>query len=275
MANTDLLQDKRQQVNVQQFVRSPWGADFDPRLFSGGFNVPIGTMNNLFSSPDRLLEWMRNTPGVAAMLQAEENAKKAAANFGVNLHDFSGQRAALGKQRAAAAALREIEKKRLQFQLDTGVRDIGQAREAGLQGAINNALQRGIFRSGIRLENEVEVNREADEAGSDLQTQIDLALQALKQQGIQQEAGFEGQLASMSASERQQRTAAAQARTLAQAQGGFFDAIAATATQRSFNTTDFGSPTTAAPVAVPPPVPPPAPTSPAINPADRKFFGIQ
>ena len=72
-----------------------------------------------------------------------------------------------------------IQKRRLEFQQRTGMRDIEQGRAKGLKGAINNALQRGIFRSGIRLENMAEVERESDEAGSDLRENIGLSLEAL------------------------------------------------------------------------------------------------
>lgn len=87
-----------------------------------------------------------------------------------------------------AAALRQltIQRKKLEFQQRTGLRDIKQARAKGIKGAINDALQRGIFRSGIRIENEEEVNREADESQSDLKTEIQFALDdlAARRQGL-------------------------------------------------------------------------------------------
>jgi len=94
---------------------------------------------------------------------------------------------AIGAQNSANAranrdsALKQlgIQKRRLEFQQRTGMRDIEQGRAKGLKGAINNALQRGIFRSGIRLENMAEVERESDEAGSDLRENIGLSLEAL------------------------------------------------------------------------------------------------
>ena len=58
--------------------------------------------------------------------------------------------------RASALKQLSIQRKKLEFQKKTGLRDIGQARAKGLKGAINNALQRGIFNSGIRIENEKE-----------------------------------------------------------------------------------------------------------------------
>ena len=89
--------------------------------------------------------------------------------------------------RAAALKQLTIQRKKLEFQQKTGLRDISQARESGLKGAINNALQRGIFRSGIRIENEAEVNRESDEARDDLKTNIQFALDdlAARREGVE------------------------------------------------------------------------------------------
>lgn len=74
----------------------------------------------------------------------------------------------------------DIQERKLIFQQETGLRDIETAREKGLRGAINNALQRGIYRSGIRIENEGEVMEEADNAKSDLMKQIEFALESLQ-----------------------------------------------------------------------------------------------
>jgi len=57
-----------------------------------------------------------------------------------------------GADKTAALADIDLERRKLAFQETTGMRDIGQARESGLQRAINNALQRGIYRSGIRVD---------------------------------------------------------------------------------------------------------------------------
>lgn len=103
-----------------------------------------------------------------------------------NLIDFSfldkGPTNAVSNARAnRAAALKQlgVQRKRLEFQRSTGLRDIKQARAKGLEGAVNDALQRGIFRSGIRQENENTVNREADEEKSDLKTEIQISLDEL------------------------------------------------------------------------------------------------
>ncbi len=127
---------------------------------------------------------------------------------------FSNQRA----NRTAALRQLSIQRKKLEFQKKTGLRDIGQARTAGLRGAINDALQRGIFNSGIRIENEALVNREADEAKSDLKTDIQFALDdlAARRQGLSAQkfgnpnALLPGQNTEQTARELAQESAAAQ-----------------------------------------------------------------
>jgi hypothetical protein len=94
-----------------------------------------------------------------------------------------GSNARRGGGGGGASKLKAIAKRELAFQKRTGLRDIEQSREAGLRAAVNNALQRGIFRSGIRTENEALVNREADEAASDLRSQIGFALERLNASG--------------------------------------------------------------------------------------------
>lgn len=79
--------------------------------------------------------------------------------------------------------LKALAVKEAKFKQETGLRDIEQNRELALKGAINNALQRGIFHSGIRTENEQLINRESDEAASDLKTQIKFALDRIKAGG--------------------------------------------------------------------------------------------
>ena len=107
----------------------------------------------------------------------------------IDFGDSSGSDNSVSNARAnRSAALKQltIQRKKLEFQKKTGLRDIGQARTTGLRGAVNDALQRGIFRSGIRIENTTEVNREADEATSDLTTNIQFALDdlAARREGI-------------------------------------------------------------------------------------------
>jgi len=105
------------------------------------------------------------------------------AGFGINAQGASGSGSGNAKaNRDRALKQLDIQKRRLMFQQRTGLRDIEQGRAKGLKGAINNALQRGIFRSGIRIENEAEVNRESDESGSDLRENIALSLESLELQ---------------------------------------------------------------------------------------------
>lgn len=76
----------------------------------------------------------------------------------------------------------DLQKKELLRQKSAGLRDIEQGRVQGLRAAVNNALQRGIFRSGIRERNEALVERESDEAAGDLQGRIGIALERLANQ---------------------------------------------------------------------------------------------
>ncbi len=139
----------------------------------------------------------------------------------VNFQDRDPSEFSFANQRAnRTAALRQlsIQRKKLEFQKKTGLRDIGQARTAGLRGAINDALQRGIFNSGIRIENEALVNREADEAKGDLKTDIQFALDELaaRRQGLAAQkfgnpnALLPGQLSEQDARELAQKSAQAE-----------------------------------------------------------------
>src|SRR5690606_37659968 len=66
-----------------------------------------------------------------------------------------------------------------------GLRDIAQAVEAGVEAATSNALQRGIYDSGIRQENPLTAIREGAEAEADLRAQTAFALQSLAAQAAQ------------------------------------------------------------------------------------------
>lgn len=190
------------------------------------------------SHPENYGKWWLSQPQNAAMIAAQQSAANRASQSYVA--NYSGQREALKKQRAAAAEMRAIQKAQYEHQLSTGLRDIQQGRETGLKGAINNALQRGIFRSGIKLENQSEVNRESDEAKSDLQQQIDDALALLTQQGISQEAGYDSQLASYAQAEAASRHAAAQQQAAFDASSMFsLDDLATTLTEGDWDRIDL------------------------------------
>ncbi len=146
-------------------------------------NNPGGT--GVITAPSPLTAQERARGKTAAALYEEWDRLGLIAN-----PISSGPSNATSNARASrAAALKQltIQRKKLEFQQKTGLRDIGQARETGLKGAINNALQRGIFRSGIRIENEAEVNRESDEARDDLKTNIQFALDdlAARRKGVE------------------------------------------------------------------------------------------
>lgn len=66
-----------------------------------------------------------------------------------------------------------------------GLRDIGQQTDAAVEGATGNALQRGIYDSGIRQENQATALREGAEAETDLRAQTQFQLQALAAQAAQ------------------------------------------------------------------------------------------
>lgn len=99
----------------------------------------------------------------------------------------SGGNAAADK----TAALKDIDiaRRELTFQEKIGLRDIEQDRTLSLQKADNNALQRGIFHSGIRTDNRNLVGREADEAAGDLRQQIAFALERLANREANVHAG--------------------------------------------------------------------------------------
>lgn len=76
----------------------------------------------------------------------------------------------------------DIQSQQLKADRSKGLRDIGQGRERGVESVVNNALQRGIYRSGIRKEGVEEVNVLADQASGDLRGDIDRALARLSNQ---------------------------------------------------------------------------------------------
>ena len=72
-----------------------------------------------------------------------------------------------------------VQRQRAQHDLNTGLRDIRQGIDAGMENATNNAVQRGIYDSGVRQENQDTVQREGAEAESDLRADINFRLQSL------------------------------------------------------------------------------------------------
>lgn len=85
-----------------------------------------------------------------------------------------------GADKAAALKDIDIARRELEFQQRIGLRDVEEDRILGLEKADNNALQRGIYHSGIRLKNRDLLNRESDQAAQDLRDQIGFALERLR-----------------------------------------------------------------------------------------------
>ena len=102
---------------------------------------------------------------VIAQMQAATNAQANAALAGLGGVAAQRQAALYGQQ--------------------AGLRDIEQGVEAGVEAATSNALQRGIYDSGIRQENQLTAIREGAEAEADLRAQTAFALQSLAAQAAQ------------------------------------------------------------------------------------------
>ena len=158
---------------------------------SGTGSSPSGTSSTLTDAQRRMIAVNvgRGAPGgiesellgqQIATFEREMERQRSLGLFGDAGRGGGGGGATSAAQRAITMKRLDIERKKLEFQKQTGLRDIGQAREKGLEAAINNALQRGIFRSGIREKNVAEVERESGEAKSDLAADIQFALDDLK-----------------------------------------------------------------------------------------------
>lgn len=72
-----------------------------------------------------------------------------------------------------------IESEGLEYKKARGMMEIDRQETEGREAAINNALQRGIYRSGIRIENEQEISEMANIARLDLEHGITLGLMEL------------------------------------------------------------------------------------------------
>jgi hypothetical protein len=117
-------------------------------------------------------------------------------DHGVNLDDLNydnmltaeqidAVKRALGAELDIGIAGVGLQGQGLAFQRDVGMREIAQAQLQGLEGAERNALQRGIFNSGIRVKNQQEVIEQAGVAKADLERGITLGLQQLQLQVAQ------------------------------------------------------------------------------------------
>lgn len=72
-----------------------------------------------------------------------------------------------------------LNRQALSLQRDSGLRDIETARLDGLRAAVNNSLERGIFRSGVTNQNKDRVNARAGEATNDLRERIRISMEML------------------------------------------------------------------------------------------------
>lgn len=124
--------------------------------------IPLTEFNNLQS------EGEANIAAVIAQMQAAGDAQAAAATAGMG---------GIAAQRQAAL-----------YGQKAGLRDIGQQTEAGVEQATGNALQRGIYDSGVRQEGQLTAIREGAEAEADLRAQTAFRLQGLAAQAAQMRA---------------------------------------------------------------------------------------
>jgi hypothetical protein len=110
------------------------------------------------------------------LVSQTEKQKGALANQFGAINKAAG--AAAGAQRQGVAAQRG----QLKYNLQSGLRDIQIQKREGLQGAVSNALQRGIYHSGIRQQNQLKVHEGAINAEDDLRASIKYGLQGLQAQ---------------------------------------------------------------------------------------------
>jgi hypothetical protein len=93
------------------------------------------------------------------------NAGVASSLKGINLQKE-------GVKNQAASGLRDnsLSQEELEARYGINKRDVGLAEDQAMKSNINNALSRGIYRSGIRTSNEREINEAADRELADLAT---------------------------------------------------------------------------------------------------------
>ncbi len=125
------------------------------------------------NQPSDYLRRLLMDPDIQAQLEASEAARRGSGSG-------SGASARAAAMRALAHRDLDLQRKKLEFQHRTGLRDIEKMKGRALEDVMRNALSRGIFRSGIRLRNEQRVERDAADETRDLQESLDLALEGLK-----------------------------------------------------------------------------------------------
>ncbi len=148
---------------------------------------------------------------------------------GLGLISASGS-FAVGNARAGRdSALKQlgIQRKRLLFERKTGLRDIKKTKNRALEAAINDALDRGIFNSGIIKKNADRIRGDAADDRGDLRTDIGLSLEELKAR----REGLNAQKFGGSGSSSGQLSAAEAAAAAAAAAAEFDETAAATTAQ--------------------------------------------
>lgn len=113
--------------------------------------------------------------GSDLMAQGQREKSSLQSQFGaIN----QAARAGASAQRAGVAARQG----KLNYDLKSGLRDIQIARRDAMRGVVGNALQRGIYNSGIRKQGQVEVEEGAINAEQDLRAAVKFGLQELQAQ---------------------------------------------------------------------------------------------
>ena len=158
-----------------------------PTTFSGGF-IPTGSsVPEAPQVPDYSFNTQPGAGNVAGITPAWWQQRQDVHGAEVAAVIAQMQAAADAQVGATMAGLGGIAAQRQAalYGQKAGLRDIGQATEAGVEGATSNALQRGIYDSGVRQENQLTAIREGAEAEADLRAQTQFRLQSLASQAAQ------------------------------------------------------------------------------------------
>lgn len=165
--------------NITPTTNEPLGGASPVQGASGLTYAQLMGLGDVMQSGDAALQ--------ASLDAIAANANAQAAGAGAGLADIGNQ------------------KDQLRHQLQTGLRDNEQAIDAGMEAAANDALQRGIYDSGITTENKETVAREGAEAEADMRAQFKFAMTSLNNRAaaIQQQIAAIRQMSS--AAQAQQR----------------------------------------------------------------------
>lgn len=161
---------------------------FPAEGFGGEFNAPYLRTGSSVQPPPNYT--FNTTPGAGNQTgidQAWWNQRQQVHDSEVAAVIAQMQAAAGAQAGAVTAGLGGVAAQRQAalYGQQSQLRDIGQATEAGVEGATNNALQRGIYNSGVRQENQLTAIREGAEAEADVRAQTQFRLQSLAAQAAQ------------------------------------------------------------------------------------------